>query len=108
MQLANVTTRLLASLKGQRDQENLFELKKASNAATFKKAQKKIRGTAGWSASLQSPGMLQGVITEGVPGTRNTRCREQAVSANSPKHIVLNTCTAMQEAMTGSVAEGTP
>lgn len=59
MQLANVTARLLASLKGQGDQENLFDWKKANDTATFKRARKKIWGTTGWSASLQSHGKLQ-------------------------------------------------
>lgn len=59
MQLANVTARLLASLKGHRDQKNLFDRKKVNDTATFKKVRKRIWRTTGWSASLQSPGKLQ-------------------------------------------------
>lgn len=86
MQLANVTARLLAYLKGHRDQENLFEWKKVNNAATFKKARQKIWGTARCSALLQSPGMLQNKLlwkvfqAQEIPGDG-----EQEVSANSPR-----------------------
>lgn len=58
-QLANATARLLASLKGHRDQENLFDWKKANDIATFKKAIKMTWGTKGWSASFQPPEKLQ-------------------------------------------------
>lgn len=71
MQLLNVTARLLASSKGHRDLENLFQWKKANKTTTFKKAQK-IWGTAGCSALVQTPGMLQNQpYMGGIPGTRN-------------------------------------
>lgn len=85
MRPATVIARLLASLKGHRDQENLFEWKKANNTATFKKAQK-IWGTGGCSAPLQSPGMLQNkplwkvFQAQEIPGDG-----EQTVNANSPR-----------------------
>lgn len=87
MQLANVTARLLASLKGHRDQENLSEWKKANNTITFKKA-RKIWGTAGCSAPASVPrSFTESAIMEGVPGTRNTLMGdgEQPVNANSPR-----------------------
>lgn len=86
MQLANVTARLLASLKGQGDQENLFDWKKANDTATFKRARKKIWGTTGWSASLQSHGKLQNKAlwkpfqAHEIPGER-----EQPVYTNLPR-----------------------
>lgn len=85
MQLANVTARLLASLKGHRDQENLFDRKKVNDTATFKKVRKRIWRTTGWSASLQSPGKLQNkplwkpFQAHEIPGDG-----EQRVNANLP------------------------
>lgn len=70
MQLANAIARLLASLKGHRDQENLFDWKKANDTATFKKVIKTTWGTKGWSASLQPPEKItEQAIMEIIPGT---------------------------------------
>lgn len=106
MQLANVTARLLASLKGHRDQENLFEQEKASNFATFKNAQKKIWRTAGCSALLQSPGMLQNKSlwkvfqAQEIPGDGEQPGQCQFIKGTF--------CLMPTVRGRGSVAEGTP
>lgn len=84
MQLPKVTE-ATASLKGHRDQENLFEWKKATDTAIFKKG-RKICGTTVWTASLQSPGKLLYKLLQKLVQVHETAGDgEQPASAHLPR-----------------------
>lgn len=86
LNVAEVTARLLASLKGHSDQGNPFNWKKANDTATFKKARQRIWETTGWSASLQSPGKLQNKPLKKLFQAREMPGdREQPVNTNLPR-----------------------